>query len=157
MSVLCCQKAFKIIQNLQHIFWTWVWSPPLLNNVKKNCGFGGRGHPLTRGTHWCSINHLLLASPIQVPRKTFWLSTFKGSPPFTDTSFCTGNQADGIVVEDMDLSFEEEKYIHLDWKYFCCCLNWNEWMHSETQTFYWKRVVLRVPKWPGIKCQSCHL
>ena len=30
MSVLCCQKAFKIIQNLQQIFWTWVWPPPPL-------------------------------------------------------------------------------------------------------------------------------
>ena len=52
MSILCCQKAFQIIQNLQHIFLTWVWSPPkptpppLLNNVQKNCESGGSGHPL---------------------------------------------------------------------------------------------------------------
>ena len=30
MSILCCQKAFEIIQNLQQNFWTGV-----LNNIKK--------------------------------------------------------------------------------------------------------------------------
>ena len=53
MSILCCQKAFQIIQNLQHIFWTWVWSPPpLLNNVQKKCGSGGGWLPLCWWSWW---------------------------------------------------------------------------------------------------------
>ena len=38
MSILCCQKPFRIMNYLQHNFLTWVWSTPLsppLNDVIK--------------------------------------------------------------------------------------------------------------------------
>ena len=41
----CCQNAFKIIQNLLQNFWTWFWSPPLLNNVKKTADLAKEGTP----------------------------------------------------------------------------------------------------------------
>ena len=46
MSILCCQKAFKIIQNLQHIFWTWVWSPPPFEQCSQKLRIWCRGAPL---------------------------------------------------------------------------------------------------------------
>ena len=47
MSILCCQNAFKIIQNLLQNFWTWKWPPPLLNDVQKNCRVGDGWDPLS--------------------------------------------------------------------------------------------------------------
>ena len=46
MSILCCQKAFIIIQILQHIFWTWVWSPPPFEQCSKKMRIWRRLAPL---------------------------------------------------------------------------------------------------------------
>ena len=45
MSILCCQKAFQIIQNLQYIFWAWVWSPPPFEQCSKNADLVEGGTP----------------------------------------------------------------------------------------------------------------
>ena len=45
MSILCCPKAFQIIQNLQHIF-EHGFDPPPFEQCLKKCGFGGGWHPL---------------------------------------------------------------------------------------------------------------
>ena len=53
MSILCCQKAFNIIQNLQHIFWTWVWPPPpFFEQCSKKLRIWWRGAPLSSIEVW---------------------------------------------------------------------------------------------------------
>ena len=37
MKILCCRKASRILQILQHISDTWVWPPPFTQSVKKIC------------------------------------------------------------------------------------------------------------------------
>ena len=46
MSILCCQNAFKITQNLLQIFWTWVRPPlPFWTMFKKTTDLGDEGTP----------------------------------------------------------------------------------------------------------------
>ena len=45
MSILCCQNAFKIIQNLLQNFWTWKWPPPFWTMFKKTADLVYEGTP----------------------------------------------------------------------------------------------------------------
>ena len=36
VSILCCQKAFRMIQTCNINFYTWVWPPPFTQCVKKH-------------------------------------------------------------------------------------------------------------------------
>ena len=65
MPNLCCQKAFRIIQNLQQNFWTWVWS--LLG-------------PMCVGKVWDPVQNQLFSLPLcQYGEVIQWCELIKGN------------------------------------------------------------------------------
>ena len=95
MSILCCQKAFQIIQNLQHIFWTWVWSPPpFWTMFKKNADLAEVGSPyqIHCKPHPWSRPHLhLTPDPHQV-----WLSGCKTRTSLQNLRVNVENEAENM-------------------------------------------------------------
>ena len=61
MSILCCQNAFKIIQNLLQNFWTWFWSPtPFWTMLKKTADLVLEGTPNRVGEELDYVHHVWL-------------------------------------------------------------------------------------------------
>ena len=50
--------------NLQHSFWTWVWPPPFLNNVKKTAGSVKRYIPKSLWWLWSKITKTVFVEGI---------------------------------------------------------------------------------------------